>query len=73
MKTTIKLSLLIAAAALATPALAQESSFGPKDAKEIYYWVTNKVNLPLFVKYDYPGAKAIAERLKVSGPARRAN
>ena len=37
MKTTIKLSLLVAAAALATPALAQESSFGPKDAKEIYY------------------------------------
>ena len=65
MKTTIKLSLLIAAAALATPALAQESSFGPKDAKETYYLVTNKVNLPLFVKYDYPGAKAIAERLKV--------
>jgi ribose transport system substrate-binding protein len=54
-----------ALAALTTAATAQESSFGPKDAKEIYYWVSNKVNLPLFVKYDYPGAKLIADRLKV--------
>jgi ABC-type sugar transport system substrate-binding protein len=66
MKTRTKLSLLVvAAAALATPALAQESTFGPKDATEVYYLVTNKVNLPLFVKYDYPGAKAIADLLKV--------
>lgn len=66
MKASFGASLLVAAAAtLAGPALAQESSFGPKDAKEVYYLVTNKVNLPLFVKYDYPGAKAIAELLKV--------
>src|SRR5215831_13744377 len=55
----------VAMTALMAPAFAQESSFGPKDAKEVYYWVSNKVNLPLFVKYDYPGAKLIADLLKV--------
>ena len=54
--------LLLAAAA---PAVAQESNFGPRDAKEIYYWVSNKANLPLFVQYDYAGMKRVAEELKV--------
>jgi ABC-type sugar transport system substrate-binding protein len=67
----------LAAAALAclglvSPALAQQSSFGPKDAKEVYYWVSNKANLPLFVQYDYVGMKLIAEQLgvqvRVAGP-----
>lgn len=51
--------------AAAAPALAQESNFGPRDAKEIYYWVSNKANLPLFVQYDYVGMKRVAEELKV--------
>lgn len=55
-------ALLLAAAA---PALAQESNFGPRDAKEVYYWVSNKANLPLFVQYDYVGMKRVAEELKV--------
>lgn len=55
----------VALAALTAPALAEESNFGPKDAKEVYYWVSNKANLPLFVQYDYVGMKKIAEELKV--------
>lgn len=59
---------LIAGATLALaaiPALAQESEFGPPDATETYYWVSNKANLPLFVQYDYVGMKRIAEELGV--------
>ena len=52
-------------AATLGPALAQQSNFGPKDAKEVYYWVSNKANLPLFVQYDYVGMKKIAEELEV--------
>lgn len=59
-------------AAAVMPATAQESQFGPADAKEIYYWVSNKANLPLFVTYDYVGMKKIAEELgvqvRVAGP-----
>jgi ribose transport system substrate-binding protein len=59
-------------AAAVMPATAQESQFGPADAKEIYYWVSNKANLPLFVTYDYVGMKRIAEELgvqvRVAGP-----
>ena len=59
-------------ALFATPAVAQQSNFGPKDAKEIYYWVSNKANLPLFVQYDYVGMKRIADELgvqvRVAGP-----
>ena len=58
--------------AFAAPAVAQESNFGPKDAKEVYYWVSNKANLPLFVQYDYVGMKRIADELgvqvRVAGP-----
>lgn len=57
--------LLAAASAAAPPASAQESNFGPRDAREVYYWVSNKANLPLFVQYDYVGMKRIAEELKV--------
>jgi ribose transport system substrate-binding protein len=53
------------ATALSAPALAQESEFGPADAKYTYYWISNKVNLPLFVQYDYPGMKRVAEELGV--------
>src|SRR3954452_17455104 len=49
----------------ALPSSAQESSFGPADAKETYYWISNKANLPLFVQYDYVGMKKIAEELGV--------
>ena len=47
------------------PRAPQESSFGPADAKETYYWISNKANLPLFVQYDYVGMKRIAEELGV--------
>lgn len=53
-------------------AAAVESSFGPKNAKEHYYWISNKANLPLFVQYDYVGMKRIANelgvRVTVAGP-----
>ena len=57
----------LAATALlyALPASAQELSYGPADAKETYYWISNKANLPLFVQYDYPGMQRIAEELGV--------
>jgi ABC-type sugar transport system substrate-binding protein len=62
----------IAFTALAAPALAEDTQFGPSDAKEIYYWVSNKANLPLFVQYDYVGMKRVAEELgvqvRVAGP-----
>jgi ribose transport system substrate-binding protein len=67
----IALPALALAAGLA-PARAQQSNFGPRDAKEVYYWVSNKANLPLFVQYDYVGMKRIAEELhvqvRVAGP-----
>ena len=52
-------------AALRRAASAQESSYGPADAKEVYYWISNKANLPLFVQYDYPGMQRVAEELGV--------
>lgn len=65
-RTIISGVALAAAALLYTfPASAQESSFGPADAKETYYWISNKANLPLFVQYDYVGMKRIAEELGV--------
>lgn len=73
----MKRMIRLAAAALAFTvlggaALAQESEFGPADATETYYWISNKANLPLFVQYDYVGMKRIAEELgvkvRVAGP-----
>ena len=60
-------TILMATACLlaAGAAQAQQSNFGPADAKETYYWVSNKANLPLFVQYDYVGMKKIAEELRV--------
>ena len=58
-------ALAVSAAGLAASASAQESSFGPDDAKYTYYWISNKANLPLFVQYDYVGMKRIAEELGV--------
>ncbi len=49
----------------ALPMLAQESAFGPEDATETYYWISNKANLPLFVQYDYVGMEKIANELGV--------
>lgn len=67
MKKILKLAIATAALSAAMPmaSMAQESQFGPKDAKEVYYWISNKANLPLFVQYDYVGMKKIAEELKV--------
>ena len=53
------------AATQALPLFAQESAFGPADAKETYYWISNKANLPLFVQYDYVGMEKIANELGV--------
>jgi len=73
MKKVHKLALAaLGLAAVSFPALAEDSQFGPADAKEVYYWVSNKANLPLFVTYDYVGMKKIAEELgvqvRVAGP-----
>jgi ABC-type sugar transport system substrate-binding protein len=63
--TLFALGMAAAGTAMTAPARAQESSFGPADAKETYYWISNKANLPLFVQYDYVGMKKIAEELGV--------
>jgi ribose transport system substrate-binding protein len=69
-----RLALVVSLAVLASgvPAQAQESVFGPSDATEVYYWVSNKANLPLFVQYDYVGMEKIANELgvqvRVAGP-----
>ncbi len=77
MRTIMKSLLAAAALAVSTagfsaPASAQESEYGPADAKYTYYWISNKANLPLFVQYDYVGMKRIAEelgvRVVVAGP-----
>ena len=74
MKNAIKTALAVLALSCAGSysAKAEESQFGPKDAKEVYYWISNKANLPLFVQYDYVGMKKIADELqvqvKVAGP-----
>ena len=46
-------------------ASAQESNFGPSDAKETYYWISQNTFLPLFVQYDFVGMKKVADELKV--------
>lgn len=65
-------ALAVSAAGFSAPASAQESEYGPADAKYTYYWISNKANLPLFVQYDYVGMKRIAEelgvRVVVAGP-----
>jgi ribose transport system substrate-binding protein len=73
MRTVLKAGIAAAAlSALAGAAPAQESQFGPANAKETYYWVSNKANLPLFVQYDYVGMKKVADELgvqvRVAGP-----
>ncbi len=74
MKRFSRMALLVSLAVVATglPAQAQESVFGPEDATEVYYWVSNKANLPLFVQYDYVGMEKIANELgvqvRVAGP-----
>lgn len=69
------LHTLALSAALALPGLAaqaQQSEFGPADATDTYYWISNKANLPLFVQYDYVGMEKIANelgvRVVVAGP-----
>ena len=74
----MKMRLTLAALGLAAvgtmtgAAFGADTEFGPADAKETYYWVSNKANLPLFVQYDYVGMKKIADELgvkvRVAGP-----
>jgi ribose transport system substrate-binding protein len=67
MRNVLKLTLAALAMSVVLPfsASAQQSEFGPADATETYYWVSNKANLPLFVQYDYVGMEKIANELKV--------
>jgi ABC-type sugar transport system substrate-binding protein len=41
------------------------ASFGPANAKETYYWISQNSTLPLFVRTDYPGMKKAADQLKI--------
>ncbi len=49
-----------------TAGLAQSTSFGPSDAKETYYWISQNATLPLFVRTDYKGMEKVATELGVS-------
>jgi len=53
-------------------AQATGASFGPANAKETYYWISQNATLPLFVQNDYKGMKRIADdlkiRIRVAGP-----
>lgn len=68
------LAAVSAGALLLAPAEAQRaaSSFGPANAKETYYWISQNSTLPLFVNNDYRGMKLIADelgiRVRVAGP-----
>jgi ribose transport system substrate-binding protein len=68
----IALSLCLMLAGLAAPVQAQDSVFGPDDADEVYYWVSQNSTLPLFQQYDYVGMEKIANELgvqvRVAGP-----
>lgn len=56
----------------ATTVLAEDTSFGPANATETYYWISQFSTLPLFVRTDYRGLKAVAEQLginvRIAGP-----
>ena len=66
-------SLALALACGASPAaLAADTSYGPDNAKETYYWVSQNATLPLFVRTDYKGMKKVADQLgikiRIAGP-----
>ena len=48
------------------------TTFGPPNAKETYYWISQNSTLPLFVRSDYKGMKKAADqlgiRIRVVGP-----
>jgi ribose transport system substrate-binding protein len=60
------------AAGLMGTAQAAETEFGPDNAKETYYWISQNATLPLFVRSDYRGMKRLAEELgvkvRIAGP-----
>ena len=68
----LSLAAGLAVTCAGTAALAQDSRFGPEDATETYYWISNMSNLPLFVDYDYKGLERAADELgvevRVAGP-----
>ncbi|HVX79874.1 MAG TPA: substrate-binding domain-containing protein [Devosiaceae bacterium] len=74
----MKMRLMLAALGLAAAgymtgaAYAAETEFGPADAKETYYWISQNSTLPLFVRSDYRGMKQVAEqlgiKLRIAGP-----
>jgi ribose transport system substrate-binding protein len=49
-----------------------QTTFGPDDADETYYWISQASTLPLFVRTDFKGLDRIANELgievKVAGP-----
>lgn len=53
-------------------AVQAQTSFGPDDAEETYYWISQNSTLPLFVRTDYRGLERIAEELgvevRIAGP-----
>ncbi|WDR03557.1 substrate-binding domain-containing protein [Devosia algicola] len=69
----IAMAGMVSALALtATAVMAEETSFGPDNATETYYWISQNATLPLFVRTDYRGMKQAAEQLgvkiRIAGP-----
>lgn len=73
MDRTLTLTLALATALTAPlAARAADTSYGPDNAKETYYWISQNATLPLFVRSDYKGMKKIADQLgikvRIAGP-----
>ncbi len=53
-------------------ARAADTSYGPDNARETYYWISQNATLPLFVRSDYKGMKQAADQLgikiRIAGP-----
>ena len=53
-------------------AQAADTSYGPDNARETYYWISQNATLPLFVRSDYKGMKQAADQLgikiRIAGP-----
>ena len=73
-KTTLTAAALLGALIALHPAEAQggAAAFGPANAKETYYWISQNSTLPLFVRSDYVGMQKAAQqlgvRIRVAGP-----
>ena len=72
MKALYSASLALALLGATSAAHAADTSYGPDNAKETYYWISQNSTLPLFVRTDYKGMAKVANQLgikvRIAGP-----